>query len=100
MLLPKQFAHFLLHAFDGVFDGLVRVDFEHQVHAALQVQTQIDFFMGPEAGAKCRKHVNRGGQNDRHDNNESPGQIFSTLISFQDPLADTPSNLDTINIGP
>jgi hypothetical protein len=57
--------HFLTHTFNGVFKRFVGFDFQHKVHPALKVESQIDFFMGPETGLKCRQYIDNGRDDDR-----------------------------------
>ena len=54
-------------ALDGALQGLFGFHLQHQVHAALEVQAEVDFLFGPKGRLRCaaQAHVD-GGQNEDH----------------------------------
>ena len=57
MLFLQKRTNFLGNAFNGAFDGFLGIHFEHEVHAALQVQAEIDFFMRPYRRVERRQRI-------------------------------------------
>ena len=59
-------AHVLSQPLDGAFHGFFSLNFQNKVHAALKVQSQVDFLVRPDLGLECGYGVNNGSQNDQY----------------------------------
>ena len=84
LVFPHQFADFLEIALDAAFDDLLGVDLQHEVHAALQVQAEIDLLVRPEREVEGGQAVNQRGDDHRQNDHQSDRKAFQgfILISF------------------
>ena len=84
LVFPHQFADFLEIALDTAFDGLLGVDLQHEVHAALQIQAEIDLLVRPERGVEGGQAVDQRGDDHRQNDHQSDRKAFQgfILISF------------------
>ena len=65
-LLFEHAPQVLSQSFHGVFNCPVRFHLQHQVHAALQIESEVDRFMRPQLRFDGRQQIHRGGCHHNH----------------------------------